>query len=109
MSGQVNYTLYKDEIQYVEKFRQAACALGQLSKKDHIVFKELHKIVDNCLDEKVTQKSFEECIKGMIMQGLILETFSNDKKFRIALSPIGKEIHKTIRKSNDHLVTIDHS
>ena len=54
MSGQVNYTLYKDEIQYVEKFRQAACALGQLSKKDHIVFKELHKIVDNCLDEKVT-------------------------------------------------------
>ena len=108
MSKQVNYTMYKNEIEFVEKYQEAACTLGQLTKKDHIVFKELHKIVDTCLDEKVSQKNFEQCIKGMIMQGLVLETFSNDKKFRIALSPIGKEIHQTIRKNNDHLVTIDH-
>ena len=109
MNKQVNYTMYKNEIKFVEKYREAACALGQLTKKDHVVFKELHKMVDTCLDEKVSQKSFKRCVKGMIMQGLVLETFSIDLKFRIELSLIGKDVHQMIRKNNDHLVAIDHS
>ena len=109
MTGQVNYTMYKNEIEYVEKFRPAACTLGQLKKNNHLAIKELHKIVDNCLNEKVPQKSFEQCIKEMIMQGLIQETFSIDKKFRIVISPIGKEVYRTISKTNEHLLSIAHS
>jgi len=105
MTGQINYTLYKNEIEYVEKYDEAACTLDQLNKKNQLVFKELHKIVDDCLDEKISQKSFEQCIKGMILHGLVLEKFTNDKKFRIALSPIGKEVRRAIHKSNHHLTT----
>lgn len=104
MNSHINYTLYKDEIEYVEKYDQAACALDQLKKKNYLVFKELHKIVDACLDEKISQKSFEQCVKGMINHGLVLEIFSNDKKFKIALSPIGVAVHRTISTNNPHLV-----
>lgn len=105
MKAHVNYTMYKNEIEYVEKYDEVACALDQLNNHDQLVFKELHKIVDACLDEKVSQKSFEQCIKGMIMHGLVLEKFTNDKKFRIALSPIGEEVHRAIHKNNRHLIT----
>ena len=109
MTGQVNYTMYKNEIEYLEKFRPAACTLDQLKKKNHLAIKELHKIVGKCLNEKVSQKSYEQCIKEMMMQGLIQETFSNDKKFRIVISPIGKEVHRTVSKTNEHLLSIAHS
>ena len=108
MAGQANYAAYKNEIEYVEKHSQVACALDQLNKKNYLVFKELHKIVDACLDEKVSQKTFEQCIKGMINRGLVLETFSNDKQFKIILSPIGEEVHRTIHGSNPHLTSSSH-
>ena len=105
MTRQVNYAVYEHEIQYVEKHKVAACALDQLKKKDHLVSKELHKIVVGCLDEKISQKSFQRHIKGMIMQGLVQEIFTNDKKFEIILSPIGEDVHRIIRKTDSHLVT----
>ena len=104
MSRQVNYTPFKNEIEYVEKYDKVACALDQLSKRDQLVFKELYKIVDHWLVSKVSQKSFEQCVKGMIMHGLVLEKFTNDKKFKIVLSPIGVRVHKAIHKKNQHLM-----
>lgn len=98
--------MYENEIEFIEKYDEAACALDQLSKRNKLMIKELHRIVDTCMDDKVSRRSFEQCLKGMILEGLIIETFSNDKKFRIALSPIGKEVHQVIKKKNHHLTTV---
>lgn len=107
MSTLINYDIYRNEIKFAEKYDEAACALDHLSKKNQLIIKDLYRIVDACLEEKITRKSFEQCLKGMILEGLVVETFSNDKKFRIGLSPIGKEVHQAlINKKNKHLVTV---
>jgi len=108
MSTLANYDMYSNEIKFVEKYDEAACALGQLNKKKEFRFNDLYKVVDTCLDEKISKKSFEQCIKGMILTGLVMETFTKNQKFRIGISPIGKEVHKTIKNSNKHLIAIQH-
>ena len=98
--------MYKNEIKFAEKSNEAACALDQLTKKKQLKFKELHKIVDACLEDKVSKKKFEQCVKGMILTGLVTETFTKDQTFRIALSSIGKEVHQAlVERDNKHLAT----
>ncbi len=107
MSVLANQDMYKEEIKFVKKYDELAmCTLDQLSKQNQLKFKELHKIVDTCLDEKITKKSFEQCVRGMLLKGLVIETFSKDQQFKIELSSIGKVVHKTIKKDSKHLATI---
>ena len=64
MSTQVNYSMYENEIKFAEKYDEVACALDQLKKKKYLMVKELYKIVDNCLEEKITWnfKHYPDCI-----------------------------------------------
>ena len=108
MNNQVHSVIYKNEIKYVEKYKAAACALDQLHRQDLLAFKELYKVVDACLEEKMTQKKFKQCIKGMINNGLVFDKFTNDMEFKITLTPIGKDVYRVIRVTNHHLTSSNH-
>lgn len=104
MSILINQKLYENEINFVKKYDKAACALDQLNKIKTLPLTELHKIVNSCLNEKTSKTNFEQFIKSMILTGLVIEAFTKDQKFRIRISSIGKDVHKTIKSSDKHLV-----
>ena len=105
MTGQKRDVLYRQELQYLKKHGVAVHILNQLKKKDPLLRKELHKTANENRDDKIPQKTFEAHLKKMIMHGLVYEIFTNDLKFKIILSPIGKDIHNIIRKTSIPLVT----